>query len=235
MVKPLELDLSANPPELQVAAQAFHAAINGQDHPLAAKAYAYVQNKSLSVDAPYHNLYHTQCVTYYVFFAAKASNLTDWETLNLTLAALFHDFNHSAGLKPDHENIEEAVLGWKSFASDNNLSENRIDTVENLIRCTEYPFKCDPQNLCEAILRDADLLQITCPQWVEMIYTGLASELAHTKRPAGQTMQEFKRSFAHGYRDFWLAAPFHSPWGQALREQNEEVILGRLNAFEHKQ
>lgn len=231
MVKNLELRIADNPPELQVAAQAFHAAIYALEDAINLKAFNYIEQQSISTQAPYHNLYHTQCVAYYAFFGANASELDGWETTNLVLAALFHDFNHSAGQKPDTENIRQAVAGWRTFAQINQLSESRIGEVERLIQCTEYPFLAEPQTLPEKILRDADLLQITCPQWEEMIYEGLARELSITKMKPGQTFEAFKQEFAKGYRDFWLKAEFHSDWGKALRTANEEVIQERLNRF----
>lgn len=231
MITTLKINIAENPPELQVSAQAFRAAVYAQRDGLLLSAFNYIKSNSNSLEAPYHNLYHTQCVTYYVFFGAKASKLDEWGTTNLTLAALFHDFNHSAGLKTDRENIEDAVSGWREFGLSNRLSQLRLIEVEKLIRCTEYPFRLKPQSPFEEIIRDADLLQITCPQWEEMIYEGLVQELSNTKMNLGQPLEEFRREFAKAYREFWLQAEFHSEWGKSLRAANEGLILKRLNSF----
>ena len=79
------------------------------------RAFRYIVSKSRSNYAPYHSLNHVLRVMYYCNEGCTFHSITGKLRVNILLAALFHDFNHSMGERPDSENVEMAIAGVKDF------------------------------------------------------------------------------------------------------------------------
>ena len=133
-----------------------------------------------SLPTPYHNNYHTKCVTVLCAAGAEYHTISYDDTRDLLIAALLHDVRHSGGRAPDSENIYQ-VMEWIDGAC-NSLSDNQKRKIKQIIRATEYPFKAVtvPYPIEIQILRDADIMQSVMPEW-EMMYRGLQLEVSISK------------------------------------------------------
>ncbi len=99
----------------------------------------------------YHNFQHTQRVVESVQKLIKKSDIKDEDSEVVEIAAWFHDAGYIHGSK-NHEK-ESAKLAAK-FLSENDVSDKKIERVENCILATEFSKK--PQNTLEEIIKDAD-------------------------------------------------------------------------------
>lgn len=124
-------------------------------------AIKYYTMTSTSVYAPYHNLNHTLTVFKWCLLAAQYEQLSEKETNELLLAAIFHDYSHSAGEDTDAENVEVAKHGLFTFFNEYPMynTEYQFTRIALLIDATQYPYiyKDDELTLQAKILRDADL------------------------------------------------------------------------------
>lgn len=138
----------------------------------------YIKENNPSSDAPYHNNLHM--ITVYTFCKDIAKDIGYTETLNLLVAALFHDFDHSMGKEKDNINVQRAIKGFSDYY-DNNLSDSIVDKDEvvSIIRITEYPYTIENSelNIPQKIIRDADLLQGAVDNWYDCIIVGLSKEM----------------------------------------------------------
>ena len=111
----------------------------------------YLQSKS--INAPYHNLWHTinmieDCYECYNFIHGN-----DHGCLNLIVAAIFHDINHTQGKFSDDVNINIALQEVKSLPYD-------TTEIQDIIKATQYPYVIPAESLNEnqKIIRDCDLM-----------------------------------------------------------------------------
>jgi hypothetical protein len=119
--------------------------------------YTYVMDKNPSKYAPYHNNFHLENVCKFSLMNAEENNVDIRSQQILATAALFHDFDHSAGgEKDDSVNIERAIKGFQKYISefDNSIFTNSYCVNDNiiafdvfeyniilkLIRATRYPY-----------------------------------------------------------------------------------------------
>ncbi|MFM2395252.1 MAG: hypothetical protein RLZZ546_3235 [Bacteroidota bacterium] len=130
-------------------------------------------NDNKANNAPYHNLNHTLCVIKNVYYIANQENCIKKEITTLVLAAIYHDFNHSQGAKKDDENIKEAIKALKKYVEDN------TDTIEELIKATQYPYVIEDKDLSplQKIIKDADVMQIFEDNYIQQVILGLSTEL----------------------------------------------------------
>lgn len=181
-------------------------------------AYLYVETYNTAKDVPYHNWYHTLCVFKHCMLMGDAAALLRADMTRLGLAALFHDFNHLAIGAPDDENIDCALVGFDDFSRVSQYYKiDNPERVKDLIRITQYPFVEDPRNVSEQIIRDADLLQFTEPNWLEQLL-GLRAEIA-------KNSSIFE--FVDGCIKFYSSIVVHRP-GNADKIKK---VTHRLNAF----
>lgn len=153
--------------------------------------------RNMSANAPYHKAEHLFTVTLNCYEASLYYNFTVEAQQVLILAALYHDFNHSAGEHPDWVNILSAVAG----AVDNipeyepGMDASRLKRITQVIHSTQYPAVSRPRNILECIIRDADILQTTEEDELEFI-SGLNQE-------NGSTLTlESSRKFLKGHSMF---------------------------------
>lgn len=145
---------------------------NGLNH-----ALAYVQIENPSNKVPYHNLDHCLTVVKWCGRLAGMCSLTPEEEKALILAAIFHDFDHSAGVEEDSVNINRAVAGLMKFANIHRLDVDLVAAAVDNIQVTQFPFIHEPKTVSQKIIRDADLLQSLEPNREEVLIGGLRKEL----------------------------------------------------------
>lgn len=107
--------------------------------------------------------------------------------VSLMLAAMLHDYGHSAGEKPDDVNIEVAVAALQDFYSrskvigflekEGMITEALLRNAISAIRITEFPFIHQPTTLIHKVLRDADLLYTAVRAIPEIVLEDLRSEM----------------------------------------------------------
>lgn len=148
----------------------------------------WVNNESASL--PYHSNFHQASV-------AVVAN-TIWRSIHgeerpveraaLIIAAMFHDYNHSGGTKPDTINVVSAIHNIYSVVP---YSVEQL--VYEAILSTEFPFVRDPVSDVAKVLRDADILACTvCSQatYYQQYVVGLRKEIEVSKK-ASISAEEF--------------------------------------------
>ncbi len=145
-------------------------------HPLSL-AFKYVIDNNEGAYNPYHNTFHLLDVFLTSMQISNTSDgLEDKDIIEIGLAALFHDFNHSAGKLNDNDNINLAINGLNDFLLKNKelVKSYNIDEfkIEELILITEFPHKSEPKCIKEKIIRDSDMIQCYNKNWFSNIITG---------------------------------------------------------------
>lgn len=153
----------------------------------------YIVRYSESQDVFYHTVRHMMAVANITMLLAN--DLTLIEKQNLLLAALFHDYEHSLGEATDSYNVAKSIYLSKLQIENMNTPFNyilgtqyNINVIQDAIFCTVFPFRVEPKNEIEKILRDADLLMSLCPD-VDHFAKGLSLEIK--VECSKQTMTDF--------------------------------------------
>jgi hypothetical protein len=161
-----------------------------QDNVLLARAFKYIIDYNKGAYNPYHSTFHLLDVfTTSMEIANTYDTLTEKDRLEIGLAALFHDFNHSGGkYKRDADNITLAIIGLTEFFSWNDMlvKDMGVDefVVEELINITEFPHQREPETIKQKIIRDSDMIQCYNKNWFLNVITGFQ------QREIGLTIQE---------------------------------------------
>jgi len=135
-------------------------------------SFLYYENDA--AHAPYHSFCHGMEVLEY---AENICNLQGSKaSLPLAIACIFHDFNHSAGSMNDEWNVKTAIIcmGNRLMPEHTHL-KNEIETI---IQATQYPYVIEKYDLNfeQAVIRDADLLQMTGGNYIRRIVIPLMQE-----------------------------------------------------------
>lgn len=174
------------------------------------------KESNTALNAPYHNLYHNLVVANGCLEGSRYYKLSKDETNNLICAALFHDFNHSAGLETDDYNISESIKSFESwFDNQSNIDSNKVIEI---ISTTRYPYIKEPKTLSEKIIRDADLSQLFEIGRLEKTYTELAKELGITSKQG-----------IEGTIKFIDEIKPYTEWFKIKLESNKQSIIDKLN------
>jgi len=195
----------------------------------------WIEENNIGVVNPYHNTQHMMTIALNGFRIYQTELLLTGETQELyghvkvLVAGMLHDFNHSGGEHADDENIENAIHdGLNKIAGtlDAKFGEGFSDEVEQLIRCTEYPFVRMPHSLAAKALRDADLLQSIEPNGITLILEGLRSEMQvrFGKQISVQEMYE-------GQVKFLEAAELFTQTGQALWDASKQHMIEACRCY----
>ena len=188
---------------------------------------------SSSHDLPYHNLYHTRCMILNCYEGAYYENLSLEDTRGLVAAAIYHDFCHSGGTKPDTENVKQALFGLscaQRYAKSKGLglSELSLLVANSAIEITTYPYEREPVTNTQCIIRDADLMQ-PYEDNVDALreqYLGLKEEVEIQRNVTFSCWD-----FADGMRK-WQETEviWHTPWAICkAKVRNWQECLNRLN------
>ncbi|UVX33112.1 MAG: 3'5'-cyclic nucleotide phosphodiesterase [Bacteriophage sp.] len=159
------------------------------------KCLKVVLKQSISLESavnPYHNNLHALCVFYNAMKIIDDINekqtVISWEQARvLGIACLFHDCGHDGGKFNlcDEDNVKIAIKKAQEYLNEYDDSKS-FDAVKILIEATEFPYKLEPFNILEEIIRDADLMmifepnliyQMVCGIWKEYIQKGNFCEL----------------------------------------------------------
>lgn len=169
-----------------------------------------------SNDAPYHNKYHTFCMVNNCYEGSYHLRLSPSEVKALVVAALFHDFDHSAGNQSDGVNITKALAGLKvaqRFAESRGLGLNQAEykLVTEAIKVTQYPFTVEPTTITEKIIRDADLMQPyeTDKEVLFKQYKGLKQEIELSRN-----MTISNAEFGIKNKEFLDGITWYTPWAR---------------------
>lgn len=147
------------------------------------KAIVYIIQNNKSNHVPYHGIDHLYEV--FNFAITIASNQQHFynELINieaLSLACLFHDFNHAGKMIDDNINIQNAIEGFVDFITQNQDLITNIDVeyVKYLIKCTKFPSDINKQDLTSEgkIIQDADMCYLFKPLAIVKLYSGLRDE-----------------------------------------------------------
>lgn len=179
---------------------------------------------------PYHDWYHTCCVIDGTiqglrhFLKSDLANLseTQQKEINSTiLAAAFHDIAHTGVKEPDIVNVSRSIMIANIFLADAGILRKSnepilldIPFLLETLQSTQFPFKREPLNEYQAILRDADLLQILEPTWFDDLYINMYKEFLE-----GNPGLSFK-DFCLNEMKFIKNANFYSAW---FREEKRAI------------
>lgn len=187
------------------------------------KAFKYIVLNNEANYAPYHNINHLLTVTKYTYYALEFEDLLEQkEAKDLLLAAIFHDFNHSAGKKKDDENIKEAKKEVKKFIEKEKIDAD-LEFINKILDATQYPYVIESDKLDEfqAIIRDADLTQVFESNWIYQNIFGLSKEL-------NMTPMEFMK----GQRKFLESVKFNTVYGEQLMKKKWSQVMKEFELLE---
>ena len=113
------------------------------------RGFIHIIDHNESNFAPYHNLQHLLGMVQYCTDGEIAENLSDKEILELGLAALFHDTDHTMGYSKDDVNIKNSkkfLLKFLKTLSDNEETKSLIKLIDinnimDMLDATEFPYK----------------------------------------------------------------------------------------------
>lgn len=182
------------------------------------KAFKFIVDNNKSNTAPYHNLNHL------LVYTKAVEDIVEYEyegeiqikTRNsMLIAAIFHDFNHSAGRETDDKNIEDAKEGVRKFLEQEKINVD-IEFIDSLLDATQYPYVIPEKELSEyqKIMRDADLFQLFQPNWVHQCIFGLSQESSKTIR-----------EFVDIQLKFLSSAKFHTLYGKEWQRENWNRLI----------
>lgn len=191
-----------------------------------------------SLQRPYHDWYHTCCVVegtiqglrYSLRHDLLESDDRQAKINSAILAAAFHDIGHTGVKDPDIVNISRSIMIAHRFLTDFGLDlpggpENRliVPFILETLQATQYPFAREPLNHYQAVLRDADLLQILEPTWFDDLYINMYQEFLE-----GSPQLSFDQ-FCLNERDFIKKAKFYSAWFEAEKaEAYQNIAFDRV-------
>ena len=154
--------------------------MNYIEEPVFKEAYDYLLANNEGNYNPYHNNKHiidvfkNSMMLFDIY--RKEYGLKHKDKIELGLAALFHDFDHSGGkLKKDSQNIELSIKALHDFIDTLYEIEVNENNIIEIIKATEFPHKHMELNILQEIIRDADMLSSITDNWFEQMVS-LASE-----------------------------------------------------------
>lgn len=195
-------------------------------HELFSIAFKYIILKNKGAYNPYHNIFHlldvfTKCMEISLLY----NELNENDILELGIAALFHDFNHSGGKLKDFENIELSISGFNDFYIKNEKEFKKLNknNIEELIKITEYPHKRNPNNLKEMIIIDSDMIQCYNKNWFLNIITGfLMKEVGLNLKDSINTQIKYVENVR-----------YYTLYANELHNKNKNNLLENLNYFKN--
>jgi predicted metal-dependent HD superfamily phosphohydrolase len=196
-----------------------------QSEPLLKRAFKWIIENSTSNHLPYHNLNHLLTVLKYCDYIATGEMVYYDNRMELYLAALFHDVNHSGGKLSDEENIRDAKESYVLFCMNDAQIYNKTihDKVASLINCTQYPYHVpfDDLTLHHKIIRDADMMQAFEYNWIHQTTLGLATE-------SGKTFKDFIKS----QRTFLENVTFYTPTALEYKNKRWKQVMHEFRILE---
>lgn len=184
--------------------------------------FDYITENNKGSKNPYHNTYHLLYVYNYSILLynryKEQYKLTEQDKINLSLASLFHDFDHLGNKDIDDKiNIKNAISGFLFYINTNNIEMN-IDEgkVIDLISSTCYPYNNDEIGILEKILRDADTIGGLTDDWF-IVISSLSDEYNITM----SKMIENQLKFIDNKK-------YYLPYSQNILSENKDKIKIKL-------
>lgn len=187
------------------------------------KALKFIIINSESNNSPYHNLNHLLTVLKYCYQGIEDEKISNKkEVAQLLLSAIFHDVNHTAGKEKDDVNIKNSKKIMKKFIESEKIDVN-LDAMNDILDATQYPYEIDGSdlNICQSIIRDADLMQVFEYNWIQQNIGGLSNEL-NLKFIDFLTPQ----------RKFLENAEFNTSWGKKLKKEKWDNVMMQFKMLE---
>jgi hypothetical protein len=227
-----------------------------------AKMWLHITGTNPGGENPYHNNTHMKRMAGIAgfllesdpFYATLTPDQKRIESTLLLIACLWHDYGHSAGKKPDLENIQfatEAFMNWfngawpemimylegKDHATLNKddeegavkLAAKYAKVISELLKVTEFPFVHQPRTVLEKCIRDADLLytfDVNTGQIVHGLYLELKS--------SGKFPFSFM-SFMHRQSEFLDSCEHFTDLGKQIHATMKDDVLARQFAWAESQ
>ncbi len=146
----------------------------------------------------YHNNEHLFGVAHLCRDIGLAEGLDSAELKVVVAAGLIHDVNHAgSGKAQDADNIQRArnwfdlfIQSLKNGSQEKNFYITFGKRISETVVCTEFPFKIEPSNKFERILRDADILWSYQREGARIVNDSLYKEVDAGKL-GGVKMQDF--------------------------------------------
>jgi len=187
------------------------------------KAFKYIILNNKSNNNPYHNLNHLLTVMKYCHLGAISEKITDEKELReLLIAAIFHDVNHSGGKKTDDINIKNSKKSIKDFVESQEVDVD-LEVINEILDATQYPYVIEGKSLNkrQAIIRDADLMQVFEYNWIHQNILGLSTELN----------MNFL-DFVQPQRKFLDSVEFNTKWGNEIKKEMWKGVIKQYEMFE---
>lgn len=187
------------------------------------KALKFIIINSESNNSPYHDLNHLLTVLKYCYQGIEGEKISNKkEVTQLLLSAIFHDVNHTAGKEKDDVNIKNSKKIMKKFIESEKIDVN-LDAMNDILDATQYPYEIDGSdlNICQSIIRDADLMQVFEYNWIQQNIGGLSNEL-NLKFIDFLTPQ----------RKFLENAEFNTSWGKKLKKEKWDNVMRQFKMLE---
>lgn len=185
------------------------------------KAFKYILINNNSNQNPYHDLNHLMTVLKYCYYGAIYEGIVNEKELKeLLIAAIFHDANHSGGKKTDDLNIKNAKKIIKEFVESQDI-EVGIGAINDILDATQYPYVVDELSTRQAIIRDADLMQVYEYNWIQQNIGGLSSEL-------NMDFIEFLKP----QRKFLESIEFNTDWAKKIKKEKWKRVMSQFKMLE---
>jgi len=186
------------------------------------KAFKYILLNSKSNNNPYHDLNHLLTVMKWCYHGAKYEGISGKPLKELLIASIFHDVNHSGGKKSDEENIKDAKKIMKKFIESEKIDVD-VYSMNEILDATQFPYVIDAKdlNIRQAIIRDADIMQIYQYNWIQQNIYGLAQELSI----------DFI-DFLKPQKKFMDSAEFNTEWGRNLKKEKWGDVIKQFKMLE---
>lgn len=186
-------------------------------------AYVYVRDTNPSNDLPYHNWTHLCHVVVNSSCGADYYALPITSRVDLAVASIFHDYDHSGGHSEDEENVNRAIQGFSEWDSLQKYPVWDSDHVIHLIQSTQHPPVVDFVSIEQKVLHDSDLMENGLDTWHDMIMNGVRFEL------------EVKRGHSISYTkmlemqlEFHDDVTWRTKWGQDFKEKYVQPNLDAI-------
>lgn len=180
-----------------------------------------------SRDLPYHGNEHLLTVACYAHLGAQHYGFETQDTLEMVVAALWHDYDYVLDEDSDHVNIDRAIAHARSSAASFNFDENATERIVSLIKATKFPHSA-VDFLQGQILQDADMMQQLEPD-AKYFIDGLSWE-----RPRNPPSSVFFPG-EEGFKTSWGSDCYKSFWDRISQEnRNEESSYFQYHVEELK-
>lgn len=147
-----------------------------EEYPLTLKGIKFLNENNPSNNVPYHGIDHLFEVFKFSYSISQFVTNDEINKLELLMACLFHDYNHSCGKLKDSENISNAIDGLTMFHKI--YPEFDLEMTKDIILATEYPYTLPDEGLTieQKIIRDSDMCYLFNDISIVKLYQGLRTE-----------------------------------------------------------